>query len=417
MSPKALSLLKDVAVAASFGASQSLDIYLMAFVLIGVPVSVIVVALQTTLIPSLVAKDSGPAAILLGSMVQFSFIALLVALPIWLLLLPFAFEIFYANKSETGSHSALLSACFFLIPYYFVNGANLLFYGALQARKVFWPNALFPGLFPLAILTSVWFMPNADIHSLLFGTIAGSILEGTALIGILRHRKMLRFKRIAGSGLKPVVKLALPLIAGGIIASFSPVIEQLIAFHVGPGSVSLLSFGNKVPGAINSLLLTAIGIVILPHFSELVSKQEWCESRKLHLKLSFIVWICGAVVATVGITFSETIIKFIFERGAFTTQDTQQTSEVMQIYLMQLPFMLTAMVSIRALVAMGKTLTMTWVTSAQLILAASLSYVLSGTYNVPGIAAGTTVATICGAFVLTLMTWYRFEKQSRNLST
>jgi putative peptidoglycan lipid II flippase len=414
--PKVFSLFKDVAVAASFGASHALDTYLIAFVLIGVPVSIVVVAMQTTLIPALVNKDNNAAAGLLGGAIKLAVVLLILALPIWLAVLPAVFGTLYPNTAGNNKHD-LLWACLWLIPYYFINGINLLLYGALQARKVFWPNAVLPGMFPIAILAAVWLMPVADIHSLLIGTVAGSVLEGIALIFVLMRERLLRLWHTAGFGLMPVVRLALPLMAGGAIASFAPVVEQLIAFRLGPGAVSLLTYGNKVPAAVNSLLLTSIGIVVLPHFAELLAKREWHSCKKLYIRLSVIALGAGILVAGVGMTLSETIISLLFERGAFTTADTRESAAVMSAYLLQLPFLLVAMVSMRALVAMGKTLAMTWMTAGQLIMAGSLAYLFSSHYGVLGVASGTAAAALFGAAILSTAAWHGFNEQSRNLAT
>ena len=414
--PKVFSLFKDVAVAAKFGASQALDSYLIGFGLIGVPVSIVVVSMQTTLIPSLVNKDSKTAAALLGGAIKLAVALLILALPIWLAVLPSALRVLYPGEAENIRHN-LLWACLWLIPYYFTNGINLLLYGGLQARKVFWPNAVLPGVFPLAILTAVWLLPEANICSLLLGTVAGSVLEGAALVIVLRREQLLRLWRTVGSGLMPVVRLALPLMAGGVVASFAPVVEQLIAFRLGPGAVSLLSYGNKVPAAVNSLLLTAIGIVVLPHFAELMAKREWCACKKLYLRLLVIALGAGILVAGVGMTLSKTIIRLLFERGAFTALDTQESAAVMNAYLFQLPFLLVAMVSMRALVAMGSTLAMTCITAGQLTLAGSLAYYFSSQYGVLGVASGTAAAAMFGAAVLGIVAWHGFNKQSRKLAT
>lgn len=414
--PKALAIAKDMMVAARFGATQTLDVYLMAFVLIGVPVSVVVVAIQTTLIPALVEKDAGLAARLLGGALKLATGLLVLALPFWLLLLPLGLERLYPN-SEEGALDALFSACVWLVPFYFINGVNLLLYGALQARKVYWPNALLPGLFPLAILGAVWLSSGASIHSLVIGTVTGSVLEGAALCYVLRRKLMLTLSNTEGSGLMPVMRLALPLMAGGLISSFAPVVEQLIAFTVGQGAVSLLSYGNKVPAAVSSLLLTAIGIVVLPHFAELIAKREWGVCRMLHLRLSGIAFAIGILIAAVGIAFSESMIQLLFERGAFTPADTRETAAVMCVYLLQVPFLLVAMVSMRALVAMGKTLVLTWITTTQLVFACTLAFFFSSRYGVVGVASGTTAAAIIGAGILGAAAWHFFNQRSRNIAT
>lgn len=405
--PKVLAIAKDALVAARFGAAHALDIYLMAVVLIGVPVSIVVVALQTTLIPALVDKGDDVAAGLLGGAIKLAMILLVLALPVWLLALPRVPEILYPGREGAGHE--LLSACQWLIPYYFLNGINLLFYGALQARKVFWPNAVLPGLFPLAILIAVWLSPGSDIRSLLLGTVAGSALEGGALYLLVGRARLLNFRQAASSALLLVFRRALPLMVGGIIASLAPVIEQLVAFRLGPGAVSLLNYGNRVPAAVNSLFLTAIGIVVLPHFADLLAKREWQACKRLFSRLFGIALGSGALVAFIGIGLATIVVETLFEHGAFTVADARETVAIMRVYLLQLPFGLVAMISMRVLVAMGDTLIMTWIATGQLILAACLAYILSGHYGVVGVAIATVLGAVVGAAALGAAAWHRFR--------
>lgn len=412
--PKLLSIGKDMAVATRFGAAEMLDAYLMAFVLIGLPVSVMVVAMQTTLIPALVGKDEDSAAGLLGGAIKLALSLLALALPVWLAMLPWTIGMLYPNSAE-GARSILFEACLWLIPYYFINGANLLFYGALQARKVFWPNAALPGLFPLAMLAALWFMPQTDMRVLLVGTVAGSMLEGTALYFVLKRGGLLRWRNTGGSGLFRVLRLAVPLMAGGIIASFAPVVEQLIAYNLGPGAVSLLNYGNKVPAALNSLLLTAIGIVVLPHFAELISRREWVSCRKLYFRLSGIALGVGVLAAGIGIILAEPIIRLLFERGAFTAANSREAADAMRMYLLQLPFLLLAMLSMRVLIALEKTVTMTWITAMQLALGGALAYAISRYFGVAGVALGTAAAAMLGSILLGWAAWRRLDEQSKGL--
>lgn len=413
--PKLLAIAKETVVAGRFGATQTLDVYLMAIVLIGLPVSIVVIAIQTTLIPALVSRDNDAAARLLGGATKLAIGMLALALPVWLVLLPLFLSMLYPNSSEE-TRQQLLTACAWLVPYYFINGMNLLLYGALQARKIFWPNAVFPGFSPLTILIFVWATPEADVRLLLAGTVAGSALEGGALYWVLKRGSLFRWRNTAGAGLMAIMRMALPLMIGGVVASLAPVVEQLIAFRLGPGAVSLLNYGNKVPAALNSLLLTAIGIVVLPHFAELVSRRAWNQSRSLHLRLSGIALVVGVLVAGFGIFFSANIVQMLFERGAFTSSDSQQTAAVMRAYLLQLPFLLLAMLAVRALAAMGKTLTLTWISTAQLILAGGLAYLFSVHYGVVGVALGTAMAAMLGAAVFALAVRHNLNEQSRGVS-
>lgn len=413
--PKLLAIAKDMVVALHFGAGQALDAYLMAFVLIGVPVSIIVVALQTTLIPALVGKDDTAAAGLLGGAIKLALASLALALPVWLLLLPHALGALYPGTPDT-TRQHLLEACYWLIPYYFINGINLLLYGALQARKRFWPNALLPGLFPLAILAAVLVVQTDDIRALLVGTVAGSLLEGLALYVLLHRAKLLRWCNTAGSGLLPVLRGALPLMAGGVITATAPIVEQLIAFRLGSGAVSLLSYGYKVPAAMNSLVVAAIGIVVLPHFAELLARQEWRSCRGLFLRLTGVALALGGAVAFVGFLLAEPVIRLLFERGAFTASDSATAAAVMRAYLLQLPFLLVVMVSQRALAAMNDTVAMALIAGLQLLLAGALAYALSQHFGVVGVALGTALATLVGSLILGMGTLRRLNTSILSLA-
>lgn len=408
--PKLLVVAKDIVVAFYFGAGQALDVYLMAFVLIGMPVSIVVGALQTTLIPALVIQNEKKAPSLLGGALKLGLSVLLFALPIWLLLLPHALNTLYPAASE-NIRSSLLQACYWLIPYCFFNGVSVLFYGALQARKIFWIYALLPGVFPIAIMLALGFAQEADVRALLIGTVLGSLIECIVLYLVLARCKAIQLRNTAGAGLRSVFIAALPLMVGAIASSFGPLVEQMIAFKLGPGAVSLLSYGNKVPVALNSLLVSAIGIVMLPHFSDLIAVQQWREARILHWRLTIILLAIGTIAAVIGFVFAEDVVCLLFQRGNFTAGDSQLAAEVMQVYLLLLPCLLAAMLSSRALAAMGRTKTMTWIALLQLVLLSSLAYVFSCQLGVIGVPLGSVVATMVGMSLMGYTSWRCFTNK------
>lgn len=409
--PKLLVVAKDAAVAFYFGASEALDLYLMAFLLIGLPASIIVIALHATLVPALASnKDADAAASLLGGTLKLAAILLLLALPIWLLVLPHTLNTLYPAASKT-TMPGLLQACYWLIPYYFLSGINVLLDGGLQARKVFWPNAVLPALFPMAIVASIGLTQRADIRVLLIGTVVGSLLQSIALYVLLVRHNAIKWRNTTESALRSVFLTALPLMIGAIASSFAPIVEQMIAFNLGPGSVSLLSYGNKVPNAFNTLLVTAIGIVLLPHFADMVAARQWRESRTLHLRLSGILLAIGMVAALTGIILAEDIVRLLFQRGAFSAADSQSAAEVMQIYLAQLPFLLAAMLSSRALAAMGKTNTLATTAILQLVLTSGLAFSLSRQYGVVGVPMAAVAGTVLSMVLMSCVVWRSFTNQ------
>jgi putative peptidoglycan lipid II flippase len=404
---KLVGLLKEVVIASRFGVSHALDIYLMGMVFIAVPVSILVVAMQSTLIPELVDKEEQAAARLLGRTLKFAAAMLVIALPIWLALLPLTIKTIQPAADPTHLDQ-LHRTCLWLIPYYFFLGINCLLYGALQARRVFWPNALLPGVFHLTILTALTLVSQAEIKVMLAGTAMGTMIETGILFVILRRANLLTIRDTSGAGLLHVMKLALPLMLGGVVFSFAPAIEQMLAYRLGSGAVSLLNYGNKLPSSLSGLLLTAISVVILPHFAELNAHYRWQASRKLFVQSSLALMAFGFLVAMVCLAWAEPMVRVVFERGAFKTGSTREVAELMRVYLLQLPFTMVTVVSYRALTALGDTKTMTFAAVMQVLGAALVGYVLSQSLGVTGIALGTVTMAALVACWLGGVTWWRF---------
>jgi len=353
--PKFLAIFKDVLIAGRFGAAHQLDSYLLAFVLIGMPVSVMVVALQTAMIPALVRREvDGNAEKLLAGGLKLAMLALAVVLPFWLAAVPWVLRTIFEKHVVEPELASVYEACLWLIPYYFLNGSNLLLYGALQARRSFWPNAILPGMFPLALLGTLSLMPELGLRPLLIGTVLGSFLEFVAAYALVYRDGVSLRGSLGDSGIWPQAMMAAPLMLGGLLSAVAPVFEQMIAYGLGEGGVSLLSYGNKVPSALSSLLVTAIGIVVLPHLAQMIHRQEWRSCRRLYVHLELLVFGVGVLIAGLGMVCASYVISLLFERGAFTSVQSVEAAKVMRMYLVQLPFLLLSMVAIRTLAAWGR---------------------------------------------------------------
>src|SRR6267143_5114199 len=119
---KGLGFIKEVLIAAAFGLSGALDIYLVAVVLIGFPLSILLNAVQTALISALASDHaiSDRGGRLYGATALVTLACLVVALPLWLLLLPSVLPWLASGFSLEKRHT-LETALFWLVPYYFLN--------------------------------------------------------------------------------------------------------------------------------------------------------------------------------------------------------------------------------------------------------------------------------------------------------
>ena len=99
---------------------------------------------------------------------------------LWFALLPWIIGI-VGHGFEPAKRDAVRSIFVWLIPYYFLNGLNLLGHGALQAEKRFLPTALAPLCTILVTIAIVLGTGGGDVHKLVLGLVIGSLLEWMVL--------------------------------------------------------------------------------------------------------------------------------------------------------------------------------------------------------------------------------------------
>src|SRR6202012_1492488 len=107
------------------------------------------------------------------------------------------------------------------------------------------------------------------------------------------------------------------IVAGAIIASSSP------------SAVAWLYFANRLIELPLGIAGVAMGTVLIPEMTRALHGGDKAaitnaESRALELAVGL------ALPATLGlIALSEPIVRLLFERGAFTAEDTQATSNAL----------------------------------------------------------------------------------------
>ena len=392
---KSVGFIKEIFVASVFGVSDALDVYFLAFVLIGFPLSILLNAIQTVMISSLAAarNNTERTGETYTSTLLVTLLAVGALLPVWL----FALQALLPQLASGFSPEKLAwleSALVWMIPYYFLNGLNLLGYGVLQARQRFIQNGLLPVLTPLITIPIVY--TYGGTHSweiLVIALTAGVLLEFVALNGMLARAGLVRRPDFRSSELARILQGSKVLLPGTLIMALGPIVEQSIAASLSSGAVATLGYGFRLPAALNGIVVTAIGITVLPYFSALLTdgKAGYClhSLEKIGRWLLFLGLIFAAVLALM----SETIVTLIYQRGVFDAAATARVYPIQQVYFLQLPFALLAMLGIRTLVALGRNGIVSLLAAMAVVIQIFLAWSLSTHFGTVGIAWGVTVAS------------------------
>jgi putative peptidoglycan lipid II flippase len=410
--PKGLSFAKEAIVASIFGLAGELEAYLVAFALIGLPSSLLLNALQSTMIPSMVGAgadgNQDRRRRLLRGTVSISIIGFcifLTALP----LIPHVINAIVGQWPESRKLQAV-SFSYGLVPYYAISTLSGLGYGILQAGKRFIENALIPSVIPVCTMLALYISGNtAKGWILVSGITLGAVCEYVWLSTVIWRREKLVMipGKFIYDGLSPMVRQFTFLLPGTMIMAFLPMVDQAIASRIGDGAVAVMNFGNRIPATITSVLVTALSVAVLPYVSHLVVTGNYEQIRNSLHRWSFLLG-CGSAIATaILIAITPWLVQLTFERGEFNEEATNIVSDVQRLYLLQTPGMLIGIIATRVILALEVSLALTFVALGSIICYPILAWSLSKWIGIPGIGLATAIMYSANAVILV---WYATKK-------
>ncbi len=401
---KSVAFVKEAVVAAAFGVGFTMDSYLMAFVIIGFPSAVLVNAAHTVFTREyvrIIAVHGDPAAghFMRGAFLRF-LVALTALLAVWIALLPGILSL-VGHALAAPQRSLVMSNVLRLIPYYYLNAINLLGYGVLQSRKSFMRSALIPIVTPLVMMILIAVL-RADLNVLIAALTLGTAVETAFMLLLVRKEQPLFIEgqlQASDSVVDFAWGIAI-LMPGTLVAALSPVIEQTIASGLGYGTISALGYAAKLPATLNSLLTTAIGVTILPYFSQRLSLGDEQNCRSFFIRYAVLLSLAGMCIAAVAVLGSAPFVRFAFQRGQFSAHDTQLVTALQQAYLWQLPGAMVSAVAVRYVAAQGRYRTMTIGSVAMVPVTGLLQWSLSQRWGAAGLAFGASAGAAITAMVL-----------------
>jgi putative peptidoglycan lipid II flippase len=128
---------------------------------------------------------------------------------------------------------------------------------------------------------------------------------------------------------------------------------------------------------------------MLPHLSVLVARAEWTQLRELERKLRWLLLSTTVPLTLALVYFSAPLVQLLFERGAFTAEETETVSQVQAAYLLQLPGHLLGILYVRLISALQANRLLMVGSAINLVVNIGLNLVFMRRYGVAGIALST----------------------------
>ena len=151
-------------------------------------------------------------------------------------------------------------------------------------------------------------------------------------IGLLPRIRFTPWKALKDPAVQRVLKNMAPTLLAVSVSQFSLIINTQIASWLAPGSVSWVSYGDRLMEFPTSLLGIAMGTLLLPSLSQANAAgntQRYSDLLDWGLRLALLL----ATPAMVGLALmAKPLTALLFHYGAFSTHDLLMTSHTVRAY-------------------------------------------------------------------------------------
>lgn len=400
-----LGLVREIIIAAFFGASRQLDAFYIAYTLANLSRQLLAEgALSAAFVPvfsKTLQKDGEKRAWDLAKQATaVLFIAGSVTVILGILISPLLVSIMAPGFDASKHHLAMLFTRSMFPFLLFVSMAALAM-GVLNSMNYYFIPAVAPALSNVIfIITVLLFASRTGIWSLVFAVLLGGFSQfalqwfWTYKIDIFLWPAK---PRRNDSELIQMMKLFFPYAAGLSINQLNPVISKILGSFLVDGAISVLNYANRIIQLPLGLFVVAISQAVLPELSRSTLDSEDTFGTLMAQSVRFTLFI--VLPATAGLIFiSSEMVNLLFLRGAFGDWAWRATSSSLMMYTLGLPGMACNTVIMRGLYAKGLPRAAVAVTMTSLVSNVVFSLILMQFMSYNGLALANSIAFTLSAF-------------------
>jgi putative peptidoglycan lipid II flippase len=281
----------------------------------------------------------------------------------------------------------------------------------LNAHQHFILPALAPLSLDIGYFIGIFlFVPTMGIMGLAWGTVVGGILFVAIQVpGLVRYRIHYRpALAIHMPGVREIIRLMGPRIVTLGVIQFADLFIIRLASSLPAGSTSAYFYAYALMQFPQTLLGTAIALVVFPTLAELYNARNIDGLRQAAANTLAIIWTLTLPAAAATFLLGEPIISVLFQGGAFDATTTRIVYTVLAVFSIRIVSESTLEIVARLFYARHNTRTPMLTYLGWLIITVALSFLLVDSLGVSGLALATTIG-------FTLLAAVLFELNRREL--
>jgi peptidoglycan biosynthesis protein MviN/MurJ (putative lipid II flippase) len=251
-------------------------------------------------------------------------------------------------------------------------------------------NTLLESVPALAILVAVLAFPGGGVEPLIWGTLAGFTFHLLSLVLPLARRGEIEAPSFTRQSPQwtPFWRGFGIMLVGQALMSFTGIIDQFFAARLGAGTIATLSYANRILSLILGIGAMAVSRATLPVFAK-AQAQGGEQVHRVATHWVRLLFALGVVTMVASWWLAPLGVKLLFERGAFTSRDTDIVAEVLRYGLAQLPFYFAGIVLVSLFSSQGRYRVIATVAGINLLTKVVANFVLVTWFGLNGLLLST----------------------------
>lgn len=341
---KTLGFVRSLVIASQFGSGETTDAFFLALSLVGILTSLFGGALGQTVVPILVeikhkegdkAKDRHMSNIIN----IFTLVSVIIIVILWFLG-PYILRLMAKNGFTEEQFELTVTLLRIGLPTLLLYNVAGLYKGYLHAEQIFVVSEV--ANLPYNIIYIVYLLAFGSVFGIkgLMAAHVFAVFSQLILPLFTAFKKGYHHSAVLEPRDKYLIKsfhLILPVFMGIAINDLNVFIDKSMASRLVAGSISALTYGDKLNTTVQQLFVAALSVVIFP----MISKAYQEGNRKLAIEtvqrgIDLVLLVVVPITLAI-VVLHEPVTKFFFERGEFTATATAMTSRAMFFYSLSLP--------------------------------------------------------------------------------
>ena len=368
----ALGFVKSLLTAEYYGTSRALEAYVLALAPVNLLAGIIAGTVHAALIPTyldLSARKGVDAAVLVLSAVTCYLMSGLLCAGglVWLGSSGLAAWLGAAAEPEFLHLTAfLLRAAMALLALMVLEQIGLAFFQAHHRFAI----AAFAPLINGGV--ALWYLirfHEQGVQAMMYSLLAGLLIENCALAYLGRRYWPTQWRLLPPShpDVRRIFKTMTPLLLGASFGHVNPLVDQMMAARLPPGSLAALNYAGRLHHTITQIFVNIVSKALLPFLAQKVAQHDR-HGLKATFRFTVTRMLMLILPLSLGIfLFSRTLVRFAFQRGAFAPEATAAVSGAWLAYTIGLPVQAVGILTAKVYNALQANTILMYVSAASIV--------------------------------------------------